>query len=115
MGAGRQPVSRQDELAPFHTLVKLIERELELAGRGETAQLQAAVEATGVYMSSLPVPPPESARVLIDRARALRARVAIETERLRDSLSLARATRQRRRTVQRTYGPPARRGYSASA
>jgi hypothetical protein len=108
-------VSLQQELAPFHTLVKLIERELELAGRGEAAELRAAVEHTGAYMLELPMPPPESARVLIDRARALRARVSIETQRLQASIAASRAHHRRRRRVERRYAAPARGGYSSSA
>lgn len=115
MGSDRKPVSLQQELAPYHTLVKLIEHELELAGRGEVDALRKAVAETGVYMRQLPVPPPESARALIERARALRARVSIDTQRLQDSLAVARASRRRRRRVERSYAQPARRSYSASA
>jgi hypothetical protein len=108
-------VSLQQELAPFHTLVKLIERELELAGRGEVAELDAAVRHTGAYMLELPVPPPDSARALIERARALRARVSIETQRLQESIAAARASKRRRKKVERSYARPVRGRYSASA
>jgi hypothetical protein len=93
----------------------MIERELELAGRGEAAELRAAVAQTGAYMLELPVPPPESARALIERARALRARVSIETQRLQESIGYARASKRRRQRVERSYGAPAGRRYSASA
>ena len=51
-----------EEQAPFHTLIKMIERELELAGRGLLDELQEAVEQTGAYMATLPSPAPEIGR-----------------------------------------------------
>ncbi len=110
-------MTNQEELRAFQTLVKMIERELELAGRGEIAELQAAVAETGAYLKTLPMPPPESARALIERARAMRARVTIEADRLSDSIAISRSNLRRRRSVARTYQQPApaRRRYSASA
>lgn len=114
MGADRQRL-KQAELAPFQTLVKLIEHELELAGQGRIEELQRAVAATGEYLLGLPNPPPAAALALIERARAMRARVTIETERLRDAIAATRATNRRRRRMARTYGAPPRSRYSASA
>ncbi|MGC9221310.1 MAG: hypothetical protein ACP5H2_08160 [Solirubrobacteraceae bacterium] len=128
MGAGRQPVSqggqqaahetqpeRQDELAPYRQLVKLVEHELELAGRGQLGELSEAVVRTGAYLDTLPVPPPQSARALIERTRAIRARVAIETQRLGDALTLQHAYQQQRRRLARSYTAKPSQRYSASA
>jgi hypothetical protein len=105
----------QAELAPFQKLVKMVELELELAGQGQTAELQKAVAATGALIRTLPDPAPQSARSLIERARALRGRVTIDAERLRDDIAVARATKRRRKTVARTYASPrARDRYSTS-
>lgn len=117
----RQPTgaaaSKRDaaEQVPFQRLIKLIERELELAGQGRTEELHQAVEATGAYMRTLPTPAPESARVLVARADALRARVRIEAQRLQEQIGLRLATRRRGRRIASSYaGPPARR-YSTTA
>ena len=92
----------QAELVPFQTLVKLVERELELAEAGQTAELHEAVAETGAFISTLPEPPPESARPLIERARAMRGRVTIDAERARDEIGAARASLRRRKRVART-------------
>jgi hypothetical protein len=106
----------QAELAPFHKLVKMVELELALAGQGQAAELQKAVAATGAFIRTLPDPAPPAARPLIERARALRGRVTIDAERLRDGIAAARATSRRRRTMARTYASPrGRNRYSTSA
>jgi hypothetical protein len=106
----------QAELVPFHRLVKLVERELELAEAGQTAELREAVAETGAFMQTLPDPAPESARTLIERARGIRGRVTIDAERLREGIGAARATHRRRKTVARTYAPQrAGNRYSTSA
>ncbi len=106
----------QAELAPFQTLVKLVERELEVAGQGDAGLLERAVAETGAHISMLPDPAPPAARPLIERARGMRGRVEIEAERLRDAITLSRVANQRKKTMARTYGPQsASRGYSTSA
>jgi hypothetical protein len=106
----------QAELAPFQTLVKLVERELELAGEGRSEELRAAVAETGALIATLPNPAPQAARSLIERARAMRGRVAIDAERLRDGISATRANHRRRKTMARTYAPGrSRNRYSTSA
>lgn len=103
------------EQAPYRKLVKLIEHELELAGEGRVTELQEAVAATGAYMETLPAPAPDSAQPLVERAKALRGRVTIETERLKESIELSRASLRRSRTIARRYAPPATDRYSTTA
>ena len=103
------------EQAPFHTLVKLIERELELAGQGQLAELEDAVTRTGAHMRTLPAPAPAAAVPLVLRAQALRARVTIDTERLRENIALRRSALRRSRRVARTYAPPRRDQYTTEA
>lgn len=93
------------ELAPFQRLVKLIERELELAERGRLEQLQAAVERTGAQLASLPQPAPQSALPLVLRAQAMRNRVTILLERLQDELGASRSALRRGRRIARVYRP----------
>lgn len=103
------------EQAPFQTLIKLIERELELAGQGKVVELQAAVEKTGAFITTLPQPAPASARALALRAEALRGRVAIETIRLQESIGRSRASLRRGRSIARRYRAPRSGRISTSA
>ena len=114
MGSNRQRVIAAEQ-APFQKLIKLIERELELAGRGRTAELQAAVLKTGAYIDTLPSPAPASALPLVTRAEALRARVTIETQRLHEHIAAARTVVKRSRRIARTYAPPKSDRYSTTA
>ncbi len=103
-------MTRDDEQAPYRTLVKLIERELELAGRGLIDELEEAVDRTGELLATLPVPAPESARPLLLRADALRRRVTIETRRLQESIEHSRSSLRRARKIARRYsGQPSAR------
>lgn len=94
------------DIGPFLRLIKMIEHELELAGEGRVAELQEAVRLRGRYLPSLPSPAPAAAVPLLLRARALHARLLIETERLRDGIDESRASLRRARRVARTYGLP---------
>ncbi len=114
MGSGSKRLIA-DERAPFHTLVKLVERELELAGSGRTAELREAIAKTGAYLDTLPKPVPASARPLVLHAEAMRGRVMIETERLRDRLAGSRNALRRGRRIARTYAPPRSGRYSTTA
>lgn len=96
------------ELAPFHTLIKLVERELELAGQGRLTELQDAIAATGAHLASLPQPIRESARPLLLRADAVRGRVTIETERMQERIMIALTALRQERRLTRSYAPPPR-------
>ena len=115
MGTDHQRLNAA-ERAPFELLVKLVERELELAGQGRIAELHAAVQHTGAYMATLPNPAPTAAQPLLLRTSALRGRLTIEVRRLRDSLADSRATMRRARRMAQHYraAPPADR-YSTTA
>ncbi|MGH2863510.1 MAG: hypothetical protein ACRDLT_18695 [Solirubrobacteraceae bacterium] len=104
-----------EEQAPFHTLIKMVERELELAGQARLAELQEAVEQTGAFLSTLPSPAPASAQPLALRAQALRGRVTIETQRLKESIARSRTTLRRSRKIARRYGAPRSARISTSA
>lgn len=114
MGTDRERLIAAEQ-APFRTLVRLVERELELASHGLLEELQEAVERTGAYMETLPQPAPDSAVALALRADAIRGRVAIELERSKERLSVARAALRRGRRIARKYGAPADSRISTSA
>ncbi len=103
------------EQAPFHTLVKMVECELELVKQGRIDELQDAVAKTGAFIATLPQPAPESAQALALRAEAMRGRVLIEVERFGEKLSVSRAALRRSRQITRTYSSPAAGQVSTSA
>lgn len=104
-----------EEQAPFHTLIKMIERELDLAQRGLLDELTEAVAETGSFMATLPSPAPASAESLVFRADMLRSRVAIETTAIRESVARSRTTLRRARKIARRYGGPRATRISTSA
>jgi hypothetical protein len=104
-----------EEQAPFHTLIRMIEREIELADQGLLDELRDAVEATGAYIATLPVPAPASAEALVLRADAMRGRVMTETARLRESIARSRTTLHRARRIARRYSSPRAARISTSA
>jgi hypothetical protein len=103
------------ERVPFQQLIKLIEIELELAAEGRIDEFREALERTGAFMATLPKPAPASARPLVLHAEAMRGRVTIEAERMRDKLSSSRKAVRQGRRIARRYGPPAARRYSTTA
>lgn len=103
------------ETAPFERLAKLIERELELAGQGRIEELREAVRQTGEFMATLPSPAPAAARPSIERSRALRSRVVIETIRVREQIERSRHSLKTARRVARRYTQVPSRRYSTVA
>jgi hypothetical protein len=94
------------ERVPFQRLIKLIEVELELATEGRIDDFREAINRTGAYMETLPKPAPASARPLVLHAEAMRGRVTIEAERMREKLLLSRKAVRQGRRIARRYGLP---------
>ena len=93
--------------APFERLARMVEHELELIGDGKLDAFAEAVQERGVYLRSLPVPPPAAARATLIRVQALQSRVEIEAQRVRDELALARGQQAGARRAAKGYaGPP---------
>ena len=103
MGADREHLIAAEQ-APFHTLVKLVEQELELAEQGRLNELEDAITRTGAHIATLPAPAPASAQPLALRAEAMRGRVMIVVERVEERLSVSRAAARRARRIARKYG-----------
>jgi hypothetical protein len=92
--------------APYETLARNIERELELVGEGrfvEVAALQAEREA---LIATLPHVPPAVARPALQRAALMSKRVEIEFHRYREALLLELAHTRRVGRAARGYAPP---------
>jgi hypothetical protein len=103
------------ERVPFQQLIKLIEQELQFAREGRIEEFREAINRTGSYMETLPRPAPESARPLVLHAEAMRGRVTIEAQRMRDKFSQSRTVLRRGRRIARRYGPPMAGRYSTTA
>jgi hypothetical protein len=103
------------ERVPFQQLIKLVETELELAAEGRTDEFHEAIARTGAFMDTLPNPAPASALPLVLHAEAMRGRVRIEAERMRDQLTVSRKALRQGRRIARRYGHPAAGRYSTVA
>ena len=104
-----------EEQAPFHTLIKMIERELELAQEGLLDELAEAVAETGSFMATLPTPAPASAEPLVLRADMLRSCVTIEAAELKQGVGRTRTKLRRARKIARRYSGPRAASISTSA
>jgi hypothetical protein len=85
-------------LRPYEAIRAHAELELELAGRGELAQLSELGERWDGLIAGLPARPPVAAAELLQRAHLIHARTRIELDRLREAVlaEIATATRSRR-------------------
>ena len=86
------------ELAPYKAIYEHAEHELELAGRGELAGLEALGARWDELVAGLPARPPAAAGELLEHARLMHERTRIELLRLREGLlsELSGASRARR-------------------
>jgi hypothetical protein len=88
----------QATLAPYQAIYAHAEHELELAGRGELADITALGARWDELIAGLPAQPPRAAAELLEHARLLHERTRVELLRLREALlaELSGATRARR-------------------
>jgi hypothetical protein len=94
------------EAAPYETLARIFERELELLGSGRLDQFDALAAERDALIAALPATPPASARPALERARLAQKRVMIEIIRRREAVVLELAQLERVRRVARGYAPP---------
>jgi hypothetical protein len=91
--------------APYETLARSIERELELIGDGAFEELAALQAERAALVESLPGIPPACARPALQRAALMNKRVEIEILRRREALLIDAANIERVDRTARGYAP----------
>jgi hypothetical protein len=76
-------------LAPYEALVRITERQLELAGQGRYAEMAQLSGQRAELMRRLPRPAPREAREVLERALAMQRRLTIELLRRREQVLLS--------------------------
>jgi hypothetical protein len=94
------------EAAPYETLARILERELEVLGSGELDALDELSAQRDALIGSLPAVPPACARPALERAVLTHKRVQIEIIRRREAIVLELAQAERVRRVANGYAPP---------
>jgi hypothetical protein len=97
---------KHSETAPYETLARSIERELELVGEGRFAEVAVLHAERSALIATLPEIPPTGARPALQRAALMSKRVEIEILRYREALMLELANAQRVARAARGYAPP---------
>jgi hypothetical protein len=95
------------DVAPYETLARSLERELELLGEGAFGQLETLHAERAALLLALPATPPESARPALQRAALMNKRVEMEILRRREALLLDASTVERVERTARGYAPAA--------
>jgi hypothetical protein len=93
------------DLAPYETLARSIERELELIGEASFEELSALRSERAALMKSLPAIPPAAARPALQRAALMNKRLEIEILRRREALLVDAANVERVDRTARGYAP----------
>ena len=94
------------EAAPYETLARILERELEALGSGELDALDELSAQREALIAGLPEVPPGSARPALERAALTQKRVQIEIIRRREAIVLELAQAEQVRRVAQGYAPP---------
>jgi hypothetical protein len=79
----------ESALAPYEALVRIAERQLELAGQGRYAEMAQLTHQREQVMRQLPRPAPAGAREVLERALAIHRRLTIELLRRREHVLLS--------------------------
>lgn len=96
------------QAAPYETLARIAERELELLGAGRLHELVDLAAERDALLATLPPTPPASARPALERAALIQKRVTMEITRRREAIVLELAQLEQVRRVARGYAPPSR-------
>jgi flagellar biosynthesis/type III secretory pathway chaperone len=94
------------EAAPYETLARILERELEALGSGRLEELDALAAERDALIASLPPVPPAAARPALERASLTQKRVQMEVVRRREAIVLELAQLEQVRRVAHGYAPP---------
>jgi hypothetical protein len=95
------------DAAPYETLARSIERELELLGEGSFDELAALHAERAALLESLPDVPPAAARPALQRAALMSKRAEMEILRRREAVIAESANAERVERTARGYAPPA--------
>src|SRR5262249_50234308 len=95
------------DVAPYETLARSLERELELLGEGAYAELEALHAERATLLAGLPATPPAPARPALQRAALMNKRVEMELLRRREALLHEASTVLRVERTARGYAPAA--------
>ena len=93
------------DAAPYESLARMIERELELICTRDQDALAALRAERDALIASLPDTPPDCARPALQRAALMNKRLEIEILRLREALVLEADNIQRVSRTARGYSP----------
>jgi hypothetical protein len=93
------------DAAPYESLARMIERELELICTRDQDALAALRAERDALIASLPDTPPDCARPALQRAALINKRLEIEILRLREALVLEADNIQRVSRTARGYSP----------
>ena len=93
------------DAAPYESLARMIERELELICTRDQDALAVLRAERDALIASLPNTPPACARPALQRAALMNKRLEIEILRLREALVLEAANIQRVSRTARGYSP----------
>ncbi|MGO9495343.1 MAG: hypothetical protein ACLQA5_01290 [Solirubrobacteraceae bacterium] len=93
------------DAAPYESLARMIERELELICTRDQDALAVLRAERDALIASLPNTPPACARPALQRAALMNKRLEIEILRLREALVLEAANLQRVSRTARGYSP----------
>jgi ketosteroid isomerase-like protein len=93
------------DAAPYETLARSVERELELIGEGAYDDLDALYAERTALLKSMPATPPDDARPALQRAALMSKRVEIEIRRRREALLADAAHVQQVGRTARGYAP----------
>jgi len=103
VSAGAQPA--RPSLQLYEALGEHAELQLELAGRGELAELAALSRRWEELVEGLPADPPPEAAPMIERAKLMHERTAIELVRCREALLAELATIRQAGRAATGYAP----------
>lgn len=92
--------------APYETLCRLAEEELELVGAGQLERLPELQQRRTELIATLPPSPPAAARPALERCALLQRRVEIELMRSREALLLELSALARGQRAVSGYKPP---------
>jgi hypothetical protein len=93
-----------EETAPYEAIVRLAERELELAGEGRYDEIAQLAHQRAQLLAALPTPPPLCARDALERALMMQRRVTIELLRRQEEVLLGLRRVELSRRTARGYG-----------